>query len=255
MKKRIKGEQIDIDYKDTLNFFEHRGTNKTLGNKYNYVLFQDDNPELALQRDYEEKEKICTLLTWKPDEFVLDIGCGIGRWGEEILKKGLYYVGIDYSEHLLKIASENLKDYIGKFQLIHGNFQKFPDKLAETDAPDCFDKIFINGVCMYLNDDDLVLGLEHIGKVSGNTCEIYLKETVTLEERLTLNQFYSESLTQSYTAIYRSIEEYRNLLIQKLVEPYGFEITKEEFLFESTLRNRKETTDYYFILKRRKGNE
>lgn len=104
MKNRIAGEKVEIDYKNTLHFFNNRGVDKELKHKYNYVLFQDDNPELAVLRDRQEKEKIVKALQWKEKEEILDIGCGIGRWGEEIGKMGLRYIGVDYSDNLLRIA-------------------------------------------------------------------------------------------------------------------------------------------------------
>ena len=60
--KRVLEEKIDLDYQAVQKFFEERGANKHLDNKYNYVLFQDDNPELAVRRDAMEKEKIGVLL-------------------------------------------------------------------------------------------------------------------------------------------------------------------------------------------------
>ena len=51
MPGRVYGKKIDIDYGDTLDFFENRGDGKELGSKYNYVLFQDDTPEIAVERD------------------------------------------------------------------------------------------------------------------------------------------------------------------------------------------------------------
>ena len=55
-------------------------------------------------------------------------------------------------------------------------------------------------------------------------------------------------MTQNYSAIYRSIEEYR----ESFERQFGadFELVIEEQLFEDGLTNRKETTDYYFVWKR-----
>ena len=88
MAGRVYGDKVEIDYGSTLGFFESRGDGKELGTKYNYVLFQDDTPEIAIERDRQEKEKICSALNWEGGGTVLDIGCGIGRWGEAVLKKG-----------------------------------------------------------------------------------------------------------------------------------------------------------------------
>lgn len=250
MRERIAGEKIDIDYESTLRFFNNRGVDKALKHKYNYVLFQDDNPDLAVSRDMQEKKKIRSILTWKEKEEILDIGCGIGRWGEEIGKMGFRYIGIDYSENLLQVAEENLKKYRGTTELLKDSFQHFVVGLKERGLPDTYDKIFVNGVMMYLNDGDLMTAMDDVGKVSKEKCQIYFKESMALEERLTLNEFYSDSLTQEYTVIYRSIKEYKNLFTRMLIERYGFHIKEEGLLFDKDLMNHIETADYYFVLER-----
>lgn len=248
MENRITGKSVDIDYKNTLDFFNNRGVDKKLEHKYNYVLFQDDNPELAVLRDQQEKEKISGLLSWEKGQTVLDIGCGVGRWGESVLQKELNYVGVDYSENLLEIAKDNLKEYNNK-TLLHASFQEFPEALKNQNIDQTFDKIFINGVMMYLNDTDLQKGLKDVFQACKEDCELYLKESMGVEKRLTLSDFYSDSLSQNYTAIYRSISEYEALIQSNFVEN-GFQIISKGPLFEEKLQNRKETMDYYFILKR-----
>ena len=49
MDQRIIGEKVDLDYTNVREFFDRRGENKQLGSKYNYVLYQDDCPELAVK--------------------------------------------------------------------------------------------------------------------------------------------------------------------------------------------------------------
>lgn len=248
MENRISGKHVDIDYKNTLEFFNGRGVEKELKHKYNYVLFQDETPELAVLRDKQEKEKISALLSWENGQTVLDIGCGVGRWGEEVLSKGLDYVGIDYSENLLNIAKENLGGYSNKV-LLHASFQEFSQALSAGKVQDKFDKIFINGVMMYLNDIDLQKGLSDVAQACSEHCELYFKESMGVEKRLTLSDFYSDSLSQNYTAIYRSIEEYEDLM-KKYFTSIGFVVVSKGELFEENLQNRKETVDYYYVLKR-----
>lgn len=247
MNQRIIGDKVDLDYGSIQEFFEGRGENKQLSNKYNYVLYQDDCPELAIQRDLQEKEKISHILTFEKGQRVLDIGCGIGRWGEYLLEKGLYYVGIDGSSKMIERAKENLKEFSQK-NLQVGIFQDFLEVLKQSGEIEKFDKIFVNGVFMYLNDTDYEQALRDIYSVCKEHCELYLKESMGVEKRLTLNQIYSESLTQNYSAIYRSIEEYR----ESFERQFGadFELVIEEQLFEDGLTNRKETTDYYFVWRR-----
>ena len=249
MPGRVYGKKIDIDYGDTLDFFENRGDGKELGSKYNYVLFQDDTPEIAVERDRQEKEKICSVLARGSGGTVLDIGCGIGRWGEAVLEKGWKYTGIDYSRKLLGVAEENLKGYGSMKTLLHGSFQEFKETLLKEGVEGKFQKVFINGVMMYINDADLEKGLGDVLGICSSRCQVYLKESMASSGRLTLDSFHSDSLSQDYTAIYRDITEYKELVGRYFVQD-GFEIKEEGALFEEGLRNRKETLDYYFILER-----
>jgi ubiquinone/menaquinone biosynthesis C-methylase UbiE len=244
MEKRIVDEKIDVNYDVIQTFFEERGSNKELSNKYNYVLFQDDNPELAVLRDRQEKEKISHKLELKPGQRVLDIGCGIGRWGELLLKKGLYYVGIDGSHKMIELAEENLKAYSDK-KLIVGIFQNLLRTLKDAGETEPFDVIFVKGVFMYLNDEDYKKALRDIHRICSDNCQLYFKESMGIEARLTLDEIYSDSLTQNYSAIYRSIEEYRESFQKEFSE--DFHLVIEEQLFAEELTNHKETTDYYFI--------
>ena len=199
-----------------------------------------------MKRDIQEKEKISRILTWENGQRVLDIGCGIGRWGEYLLENGLYYVGIDGSSKMIERAKDNLRNYTGK-KLIVGVFQEFLSCLEEDDEAIPFDKIFVNGVFMYLNDKDYAQALKDIHSMCAQHCELYVKESMGIERRLTLNQIYSESLAQHYSAIYRSIEEYRKTLTKEFAN--DFTLADEGQLFEEELTNRTETVDYYFVWK------
>ena len=247
MNQRITGEKVDLDYTNVREFFDRRGENKQLGNKYNYVLYQDDCPELAVKRDLQEKEKISRILHLEAGQRVLDIGCGIGRWGEYLLEKGMYYVGIDGSCKMIERAEVNLKGYPDK-KLLAGVFQELPDCLKMAGEEEPFDLIFVNGVFMYLNDGDYGQALKDMHKICAGHCELYIKESMGIEKRLTLDRIYSESLTQDYSAIYRSVAEYRQTLAEEFSS--DFRLVKEGRLFEEELENRAETTDYYFIWKR-----
>lgn len=248
MKDRVLHDRVELSYGDVKKFFDERGENDALKNKYNYVLFQDQEPELAIRRDAQEKEKIGALLSLSRPLRVLDIGCGIGRWGEYLLEQGAYYVGIDGSEKMIERAEMNLKQYASK-KLTPGFFQDLLSILEELGEKDTFDLILVNGVFMYLNDEDFEQALQDIKKVAGQSCELYIKESMGIKERLTLNKFFSEGLNQHYSAIYRSIEEYRT----SFEKAFAAEciLVQKGMLFDDDLRNHAETADYYFVWKRR----
>lgn len=67
---------------------------------------------------------------------------------------------------------------------------------------------------------------------------------------MTLKDFYSEELRDDYNAIYRTRDELLEIFEDTLFEN-GFSVEQEGYLFEEPeLNNRKETSQYYFILKR-----
>ena len=90
--------------------------------------------------------------------------------------------------------------------------------------------------------------LKDIHGICAPCCEIYIKESMGTEERLTLDNVYSESLSQDYSAVYRAISEYRQTLSEEFSR--DFTLVSEGRLFPVEMENRTGTTDYYFIWKR-----
>lgn len=249
MENRIKRSQVKIQYKDTLDFFENHGK-EGVKHRYNYVLFQDNTPEIAISRDAFEKKKIIEQVTFLPGGKVLDIGCGIGRWGEKLLTLGLDYVGVDYSKTLLDIAEDNLNNFGKNYKLIQSSFQELLKALLAHDMNDQFEYIFINGVLMYINDEDLSQCIQQLRSIMAPKCTIYIKESIAVNERLTLNQFYSSDLKAEYTAIYRNKEIYEEIINQELISKSNLAVQIHGDVFETDLKNRVETKDYYWILTR-----
>lgn len=69
-----------------------------------------------------------------------------------------------------------------------------------------------------------------------------------IQGRLTLKDFYSQELECNYNAIYRSAEEYRQMFQENAP---ALTVIQEGFAFGiPALNNRKETSQYYFLLKK-----
>lgn len=247
---RIINAHVDIDIDETHRFFENR-THKDLFHRYNYVNYQDNNPKLALERDIAEKSKILPYLGIESDSKILDIGCGVGRWGDELityLNTGVY-VGVDYSKSLIEVAEKSRFENEDKNRRIYcvGSFQKLKEVLTANLVDFKFDIILINGVLMYINDKDVALCLKNVLEIENEKACIYLKESVGVSDRYTLKDNYSEELASNYNAIYRSVSEYSDLFDRFFGEK-NLQASGE--LFESKdLHNRKETTGYFWIYK------
>jgi SAM-dependent methyltransferase len=75
---------------------------------------------------------------------VLDVGCGSGRIGEFALQAGAgRYVGIDFAEPMIELATARLERFADRAQLITGDF-------LETELEGPFDVVLALGLFDYL---------------------------------------------------------------------------------------------------------
>ena len=253
-KHRVVGEKIAINESEVKSFFDRR-CEKKLPYLYNYVNYQDKHPELALERDRYEKEKILPLLNLRPGCRVLDIGCGVARWATDgvmgtISSEGTY-VGVDYTAGLLEMAKQNTASY-SNCRFFCGSFQDILSVLPEDLRTARFDVILVNGVMMYINDGDIPTCLGNVNRLLAEGGIAYLKESVGFTERLTLNKTYSDELTSDYSAIYRSIAEYDAFFARCLPDP-DFTVLERDDMWKWNLHNRRETTAYYWIIRRNRA--
>lgn len=250
--ERIRDKKISLDADKVKEFFDAR-CQKELPYLYNYTNYQDNNPELALERDRTEKSRIAPMLKVEREDLILDIGCGVGRWGDEFavhLAGRGRYVGVDYSEGILQLAKEHAEGR-ENCEFYCASFQELCCALPQKYRQRVFDLILVNGVLMYVNDDDLRACLNNVKQLLSDGGLLYIKESVSYGKRLTLDQIYSEELTHDYSAIYRSIAEYETLWGEYFPAGEGWEIVEHGEVWENALGNRRETTAYFWLVRRR----
>jgi 2-polyprenyl-3-methyl-5-hydroxy-6-metoxy-1,4-benzoquinol methylase len=245
---RILGTKIEIDSKSVSDFFENRVKAFNPEHPLTAVLYQDSNPSIAESRDAYEKKITLPLLELSGKENMLDIGCGIGRWAE-VLKGDLHnYCGIDFCSGLVDLAKKSCIARNVKF-LVAGA-EDVASKQVSDEGP--FNRFIISGLMIYLNERQIIKMLQGICSVAYKDAQIYIREPLAVSERLTLDKFWSEELFSNYSAIYRTQQELRDLI--KLV--FGEKRVKEfEFnpvYAEESLNNRKETRQYYTVIKFKK---
>ena len=198
------------------------------------------------ERNNKEVEKLCPLLKLTADSRVLDIACGIGRWADAIKEEIKEYCGLDFSGELVEIA--NKRNSKVNFNFYEGTANEI-ERVLVSNGKGKYNTVLMVGILMYLNDSDIIDALEQVERSCEQNAVICVREPIGIKERLTLKDFFSEELKDSYNAIYRTREElidFFDVFMQK-----GFQIKKEGFLFdEDSLNNRKETAQYYYILER-----
>lgn len=106
------------------------------------------NPELYTQRHsfvYQYGEGLVDLLTPKPGERILDLGCGTGELTNQISEAGANVVGIDSSEELIATAQQ-------QFPLLTFH-QQDATQLTEVEQ---YDAVFSNAVLHWIFDQNAV---------------------------------------------------------------------------------------------------
>ena len=214
MKKptRVYGQQVDLDSQNIKDFFNKRAIdfmqNKRTRNTT--VLLGDGNTDYADNWNLYEKTHILPILDIKPNDTVLDIGCGIGRWAEHLLPLCGQYIGTDISQEMITAATKLFASKYKHAKFINASFQEIFNNFEIKENQ--FNKIIIAGVSMYLNDTDLYRCYEQLCNHLAPNGILYLEESVGIKERLSLNNIWSEALNSHYWAVYRTVAEYLNLL-------------------------------------------
>lgn len=248
-KKRIYGEKVNINSGNTKDFYNNRARSiQHMDNPYVSVLLGDQNPEYALAWDAYEKENILPKMLIDEHSKVLDIGCGMGRWAETLIPRSGYYCGTDLSPEMVKCAAERNHFPEKSYDFLNYGFEEFC-ALPESELPCRFNRLWICGIMMYVNDNALFTGMERLLCKMDDHAKVYFTETIALEKRLTLNQFYSETLKANYDAIYRTEEEY-NQVYQSWLNA-GFQIVEQGMLPHLNKEKEYSETDrWYTILER-----
>lgn len=236
---RIYNKITDINSDDVKEFYEK----KSKANLLNAVFLNDrlDTKSHNL-RNEKEKEELISFLDNKKYN-VLDIGCGGGRFVDNIFNYIEKYDGIDFCSNFINLAHKKYKN----FKNINFYLLKAPDLDLNLLKPP-YNLIIMCGICMYMNDDDLSILYGTINKLINKGAKIYLQETIsTINQRLTLKNFYSDELKTNYSAIYRTQEEYINLINSSFE---NLKLIKKECILTKQTGLRKETNSCCFCFER-----
>lgn len=245
MPNRIYNEKVNINTNDVKNFYDLRAVN--CKNGFNAVLLTDDDPEENENLNNYDKNIILPKLGIKNNFRCLEIGCGLGRIAHIVAPLCKYYHGIDFSIEMIKIAKEYCKEFNKKCSFEQYSASDGIKHLIQEES-EKFDCIIFTGVCMYINDEELSEIFENLSQLTNEHACIYIRESAAIKERLTLVRFDSSALKSKYDAIYRTPNEYHQIL-QPLLHS-GFKIEEEGFLPEQVKCKRNETNNYFMIIRK-----
>ncbi len=148
---------------------------------------------------YRLSQEVRTISDWldrvSDSGRVLDVGCGAGAWLEIFAKRYQAVIGIERSSMMVAAARERVTD-LPNVEILEGDVRK--------DLPEgTFEMIFLGGLCMYLDDTDVVALLHSLKQRLSKGGSIILRES-TVQQGLSLAR-------GEYQAVYRSVGMYRQL--------------------------------------------
>ena len=132
---------------------------------------------------------------------VLDVGCGAGAWTEIFAKRFRTVIGIEQSTLMVKAARGRVA-HLPNAEILEGDA-----RIWLPEGP--FDMIFLGGLCMYLNEGDIVTLLLSLRSRLVEGGAIILRES-TVPQGISLSR-------GEYQAVYRNVNLY-----QQVFESAGF---------------------------------
>ena len=166
MQTRVYTDKIEIDNNSTKEFWENRANN--INNLQTVLLGSDKTGIEQNTRNEHEKLIVESVVKQIKKPRILDIGCGIGRWAENLINQFDYYAGVDFSEGFIDYASkkfgknENIKFY-------NSSILELDDKIVSSN----FNLIICTGVLMYINDANISKIFDFLKRIASNHIYIY----------------------------------------------------------------------------------
>ena len=187
------GQQID----DAVVESYFGGTSGAAAAAMSMMAHEHNLPSSAL--GYRLRKELTTIGEWLDmvggSGRVLDLGCGAGAWVEIFAQRYQAVVGVERSPLMAEAARKRVA-HLPNAHILQGDTRK--------DLPEGpFDMIFLGGLCMYLNDTDVVELLRSLKRRLGEEGSIILRES-TVRKGIHLAK-------GEYQAVYRSVELYGQL--------------------------------------------
>ena len=184
-----------IEYAVVRRYFQVAGNNTAA--IASYMAHEQNLPDNSVH--YRLRKEIATIADWldavPQTGRVLDLGCGAGAWTKIFANQCDNVIGFEQSSSMVAAARMLLAPFPG-VEIVEGDVRK--------DIPaGPFDLIFLGGLCMYLNDSDVVEMLRSLKERLVPEASIVLRETTVPQGKLTLGG--------KYQAVYRNVSLYQDL--------------------------------------------
>lgn len=244
---RIYGDdKLKLSYDNVVKFFEDRAKKSAVVGDLSAVIYQDKNPELAINRDIIEKKLLLPKLGIDQNSIVFDAGCGNGRLAKEIIPNCKKYYGVDISKGLIDYAIQRFKD---NYNAIFDVLPVWDTHILDEKSAGEYSHALSFGIVMYLNDFEFLKYLNILSKLLSKSSLIIFREPIGVAQRLSIIEHFSDDMEQEYNAIYRTELELLEM-IDSVFNHSGFSLKESGDVHSAALSNRSDTKQKYYIYQR-----
>ena len=235
------GRPLEFDVDKVRTFWAGRGRrlkDRSLGLLQAGMFTQSESE--AEERWEIERREVTELLAEviRPGDEILEPGCGTGRWTRELVRMGARVVGFDACREFIEVARE-----IEGGDLHPSRAAYLISDVLGFHSDRQFNGVFVSGLLQYLSDAELCRFNNLVinrTKPGGWLC---IKQTVSLARRLELRGYFSETMKEEYSAVYRTEEDVLSGLVG------SFRVVGARLVF-SPAADKPETCQKAFLLRR-----
>lgn len=184
-------------------FWQDRGRRAKTGELHSWQATSlTHSPEAAVYRCEQDLAGIRAALDLvpPPHNAILELGCGTGRITPELAKRYAHVYAYDFINDFLEIAKRHTAGF--------NNITYACADACGFDRKVKYDACLIAGLLLSLSDEQAV----QLSKALRDIPKLVIKESVGSQQRFELSpDHFSKELNANYTAIYRSVDEIKQL--------------------------------------------
>ena len=193
--------QLTLDEKRVKGFWDQRAKEleeSSLGTLQSTMLTQDE--DLAEKKWEVERDKLLNVTNKfiSPNDEVLELACGVGRWSRVWAKKVKTVYAFDYVEKFIEKAKKITPEK---------NIVYTCSPVENIPLERKYDHVVSIALLHYLDDKQFFKTIDLIKNSLKKGGKAIFRESFGLKKRFELHGFYSEVLKSDYHAIYRTSEE------------------------------------------------
>jgi 2-polyprenyl-3-methyl-5-hydroxy-6-metoxy-1,4-benzoquinol methylase len=167
----------------------------------------EQRPEILEDKVRVERECMLSVTPLRPEATLLDLGAGVGQWSLLFAPRVHHVVAVEYVKAFVEAGrAEAARRGISNLHYVNLSVEDFR-------AEEKFDVVFISGLLVYLTDPQAASLVAKLRSMLKDQGVVVLREpTSVLPGRFEILDKFSEALQTTYSALYRTADEYRSMM-------------------------------------------